>query len=184
MYLFTNRCSSNPCIMVLPSLTFVLLCSPFLSPLLHIAKWRFVVEGSVTPENRVRDLKSQWFHDFECEFVISVLSSWLPMTDFCSHSKLTSKHYCFCLLNSITKTDNQSLWMLMSEFSKSAVLWRHSLRRYTMFKIRLDYYQFTTSGRHTQKAKPVQGVRLQKNNKTNKYKEQLQNYIRSYKLHY
>ena len=39
--LFTNRSSSNACIMVLPKLTFVLLCTPFSSPLPH--KWRFAV---------------------------------------------------------------------------------------------------------------------------------------------
>ena len=37
---FTNRCSSNAYIMVLPRLTFVLLWSWFLSPLLP--RWRFV----------------------------------------------------------------------------------------------------------------------------------------------
>jgi len=39
--LFAHCSSSNACIMVLPKLTFVLLCSPFLLPLPH--RWWFVV---------------------------------------------------------------------------------------------------------------------------------------------
>ena len=41
--LFANHGSSSTCIMVLPKLTFVLLCAPFLSSLVH--KWRFVVQA-------------------------------------------------------------------------------------------------------------------------------------------
>ena len=41
MCLFTNRCSSSTRIMALPKLTFVLLCSWFLSLLPH--RWRFMV---------------------------------------------------------------------------------------------------------------------------------------------
>jgi len=37
--LFANFSCSNTCIMVLPKLTFVLLCAPFLSPLLHRKKF-------------------------------------------------------------------------------------------------------------------------------------------------
>ena len=39
--LFTNRSSSNACIMILPKLTFVLLCALFLSSL--PCRWQFVV---------------------------------------------------------------------------------------------------------------------------------------------
>jgi len=41
MCIFANRCSCNARIIVLPKLTFVLLCSPFSFPLLHW--WRFAV---------------------------------------------------------------------------------------------------------------------------------------------
>ena len=39
MYLFINHSSSSACTMVLPKLTFVLLCTPFLSLLVH--RWWF-----------------------------------------------------------------------------------------------------------------------------------------------
>ena len=42
MCLFANHSSFNACIMVLPKLTFVFLCSPFFSLLLH--RWRFAVD--------------------------------------------------------------------------------------------------------------------------------------------
>jgi len=43
MCLFANRSSSIACIMILPKLTFVLLCIPFLSPLPH--RWQFAVHA-------------------------------------------------------------------------------------------------------------------------------------------
>ena len=79
-------------------------------------------EGSVTSENRVRDLKSQWFF---CDFMILGVISWFQFwfrgcqwLVFFSHNKLTSKHYCLWWHNAITKPYNQSLWMLVSAFSK------------------------------------------------------------------
>ena len=129
---------------------------PYLPPLPHSAHttsgfargvrhfWKSCTKFEITVIFFVVSWFRVGFRDFSFGFVISVLILWLPMTGFCSHNKLTSKHYCLWLLNAITKTDDQSLWVSFRrvvrrqrKLLKSAVLWSQGLRRYTMLTAKM-----------------------------------------------
>jgi len=74
---------------------------------------------------------------------------------------------CLAMLNISINNIEKQKWLTRTVNAKTKALAISSMK---LQWIRLDYYQFTTMGRHTQKAKPVQGVSLQKKKKK-KHKE-------------